>query len=217
MPILPPGATAPGPDGSNLHPEADAIVEEHRADIVAFHAAVEGKLVAVHDLFNVIAAANGKPPMPPPAIAFLVGLKPDQQAGPEGPIIDAEQLMGAFKKMVPAKDDKSVFDEKVVSHIRDNVSRLKFIETIWPDMKDDLTAFHAKVEGNSDKLFAWFKDLLPEGAPDIPKDYFLGAMMRVPPTETTVPLGLFLAGIKSNMDETDTAEKFKEVCKKHMT
>ena len=59
--------------------------------------------------------SNDKDPLPPPAIAFLVDLKPEQQekAGPDGPIVDADQLVGAFKKMVPAKDDKTVFEEKV--------------------------------------------------------------------------------------------------------
>jgi len=194
--------------------QANEIVESFRDEIVAFHTAVDGRLVSVHTLINNIAVANNKPPMPPPAIAFLVELKQDQKTGPDGPIITEEQLIGAFKKLVPAKDDKQVFEDKVVTHIREATERLKYVAKVYPEIKGALTDFHKKIGGNSDRLYQWFCDLLPDGT-NVPKQAFLGMMMRVPPTMETVPLQAFLAGVRDNMDEKDTADRFIEVCEKH--
>jgi len=197
--------------------QASEIVESFREDIVAFHAAIGGRLVSLHTLLNTIAISNNKPPMPPPAVAFLVELKKDQATGPEGPIVSEEQILGAFKKLVPAKDDKQVFEDKVVKHIRDATARQEYVAKVFPEIKDVLTDFHRSIGGSSDKIYAWFCDLLPhEAQGTIPKDAFLGMMMRVPPTMEQVPLQAFLAGIRDNMDNNDTADKFKEVCEKHL-
>jgi len=124
--------------------QASEIVESFREDIVAFHAAIGGRLVSLHTLLNTIgnsrsnsrfplrlpitatdslatclacrhrrptlpatgdvltelitrtAISNNKPPMPPPAVAFLVELKKDQATGPEGPIVSEEQVRSSF-------------------------------------------------------------------------------------------------------------------------
>jgi hypothetical protein len=118
-------------------------------------------------------------------------------------------------KMVPAKDTREIFDDKVMSHVRDAIKRIKHAKKVMPELKPDLTELHTKCGGDADKLFAWFKDLLPEDA-EFPKEAFLGMIMRVPPNSPKVALETFLQGISTNMDESDTVEKLRTCVKKHL-
>ena len=50
-------------------------------------------------------------------------------------------------------------------------------------------ALHAKVNGNTDKLFAFFRDLLPEeGRANFSKAVFCHMILKQPPTVETVRL-----------------------------
>ena len=70
----------------------------------------------------------------------------------------ALQILGAFKKLVPAKDDKQVFEDKVVKHIRAATTRQEYVAKVFPEIKDILTDFHRSIGGSSDKIYAWFCD-----------------------------------------------------------
>jgi len=61
--------------------------------------------------------ANSKPPLPPPAVAYLVELTEDQGKTQDsaGPQVTQDQLVSAFAKMIPPNDSKEVFEEKVRS------------------------------------------------------------------------------------------------------
>lgn len=61
--------------------------------------------------------ANSKPPLPPPAVAYLCELTEEQGKTNDsaGPQVTQDQLVSAFAKMIPPNDTKEVFEEKVRS------------------------------------------------------------------------------------------------------
>ena len=70
------------------------------------------------------AMANSKPPLPPPAVAYLCELTEEQGKTQDsaGPQVTQDQLVSAFAKMIPPNDTKEVFEEKVKSqHAHHNV------------------------------------------------------------------------------------------------
>jgi hypothetical protein len=81
------------------------------------------------------------------------------------------QLLSAFSKMIPPGDSKEVFEEKVIQHVLDATKRRKHANKVMPELKPKLVSLHAKCAGSSDKLYAWFLDLLPAEAKDsFPKE-----------------------------------------------
>mmetsp|Transcript_29276 Transcript_29276/g.94040 ORF Transcript_29276/g.94040 Transcript_29276/m.94040 type:complete len:165 (-) Transcript_29276:223-717(-) len=162
---------------------------------------------------------NGKPPLPPPAVAFLCDVSEEQvkSPGPDGPIVTSDQLVSCFSKMIPAKDTPEIFEEKVISQVRDAIKRRKHSNAVMPELKPKLEALHAKTGGSPDKLYAWFLDLLPADNKDgFPKEAFMAMIMRCPPDAGEIPLKNFIAGIEGNMDESDTVEKLAPIIDKHM-
>jgi hypothetical protein len=200
-------------------PEQLAIANTHKEDLAAFHGLVDGRLVVIHDMMNTIAMANNKPPLPPPAIAYLCEVTEEQTkgCGPEGPTVTVDQLVNAFAKMIPPGDPPAMFEEKVIQHVRDASKRRMHANKVMPSLKPNLLALHGKVGGSSDKLYAWFLDLLPVEAQDsFPKEAFMGMIMRTPPDQGVISPEAFLSGVHNNMDENDTVEKIMSVIDKHM-
>eukprot|EP00293_Proteomonas_sulcata_P016806 CAMPEP_0184296882 /NCGR_PEP_ID=MMETSP1049-20130417/7829_1 /TAXON_ID=77928 /ORGANISM="Proteomonas sulcata, Strain CCMP704" /LENGTH=162 /DNA_ID=CAMNT_0026606333 /DNA_START=63 /DNA_END=551 /DNA_ORIENTATION=+ len=160
--------------------------------------------------------ANGKPPLPPQAVAGLCRLVEDGPKDENGiPVLTLEQVLGAFCAMIPSTDNKEIFEEKVISNVRESVKRIRHQKKVFPELQGPLTELHTKVEGDANKLHAWFMDLLPEGA-GFPKEQFMIVICRTPPTESKIALEAFLSGIETNMDESDTVEKINGCIKKHM-
>ena len=72
-------------------------------------------LTTFHGLAMNAAMANSKPPLPPPAVAYLVELTEDQGKTQDsaGPQVTPDQLVSAFAKMIPPNDTKEVFEDRV--------------------------------------------------------------------------------------------------------
>ena len=154
-----------------------------KPDVDEFHELVDGRLVAIHDMLNTIAMANSKPPLPPPAIAYLCDLTEEQGkgCGPEGPQVTKEQLLGAFAKIIPPGHPKEVFEERFIQHVRDASKRRRHANKVMPELEPLLLALHSKTGGAADKLYSWFLDLLPAQAREtFPKEAFMGMIMRTP-------------------------------------
>lgn len=170
-------------------------------------------------MLNTIAMANSKPPLPPPAVAYLCELTEEQGKTQDsaGPQVTQDQLVSAFAKMIPPNDTKEVFEEKVIKHVRDASNRRKHSNKVMPALKPKLEELHSKTGGASDKLYAWFLELLPPEAKDsFPQQAFMGMIMRTPPDAPTIDLDNFLSGVHNNMDENDTVEKISAVIDKHL-
>jgi len=192
---------------------------QFKTDLDDFHNLVDGRLVAIHDMLNTIAMANSKPPLPPPAVAYLVELTEDQGKTQDsaGPQVTPDQLVSAFAKMIPPNDTKEVFEDRVIKHVRDACTRRRHSNKVMPALKPKLTELHSKTGGASDKLYAWFLELLPAEAKDsFPQAAFMGMIMRTPPDAPTIDLDNFLSGVHNNMDENDTVEKISAVIDKHL-
>eukprot|EP00960_Hanusia_phi_P053518 762129-Hanusia_phi.AAC.1 len=185
--------------------QAKTIVEKFRKDLEEYHGLVGGRLVAIHDMLNSIAMTHGKPPLPPPAVAFLCDVSEEQvkNQGSDGPIVSCDQLVSCFSKMIPAKDTPEIFEEKVAQQlclalplrVREASKRRRHSNAVMPELKPKLEALHAKTEGNPDKLYAWFLDLIPaDNKEGFPKEAFLAVIMRCPPDATQIPLKNFISG-----------------------
>lgn len=213
------GHAMPASGPPALSPEALALATQFKVDLDEFHGLVDGRLIAIHDMLNTIAMANNKPPLPPPAIAYLCDVTEEQGkgCGPEGPVVTKDQLISAFAKMIPPGDTAEIFEQKVIQHVRDASKRRRHSNTVMPQLKPKLLELHKKVDGDATKLYAWFLDLLPPEAKDeFPKEAFMGMIMRTPPDAPTVSPDAFVEGVGNNMDETDTFEKIGAVIDKHL-
>jgi len=88
----------------------------------------------------------------------------------------------AFKKLVPAKDDKKVFEDKVVSHIREATVRNTYVSKVYPDIKEILTDFHKQVR----PFLPPFEQ--PRVAVPVPLDLFGSAWLQGQTPTSSSPL-----------------------------
>jgi len=208
----PPPGPAPPPE-----PEKVALAEQFKQDINDFHDVTEGSVLGVQDLFTHIALANGKQPMPQAALAWLCEINKSTPTKDGIPVLTQEMCFNAFARLANPKEPAEAYQEKVISRVRETVIRLRYANKVMPDVKDDIQALHAKVNGNTDKLFAFFRDLLPEeGRGNFNKAVFCHMILKQPPTVEAVRLDDLLRAMHQNMDQNDTVEKIKSCCLKHI-
>lgn len=165
----------------------------------------------------VAALANGKQPMPQAAIAYLCEINKSTPTKDGIPVLTQEMCFNAFARLANPKEPVETYEQKIIARVRETVARLRYANTIMPEVKDDIQALHTKVKGNTDKLFAFFRDLLPEeGHANFTKAVFCHMILKQPPNVPSVKLNDFLRAMGQNMDQNDTVEKIKSVAMKHI-
>jgi len=177
----------------------------------------EGSVLGVQDLFTHIALANGKQPMPQAAIAYLCEINRSTPTKDGIPVLSQDMCFNAFARLANPKEPVEDYEQKVITRVRETVTRLRYANTVMPDIKDDIQALHTKVSGNTDKLFDFFRDLLPEeGRANFTKAVFCHMILKQAPNVASVTLNDFLRAMHQNMDQNDTVEKIKSVAHKHI-
>jgi len=102
-------AAAAGPKGpAPPKPEAISIVDQFKSEIKAMHAATGGRVTLIHSSFCSICQANGRPPIPPPAMGMLLELTKEETQ--KQPVCASEaQLFKALYKMPKPDDTADIF------------------------------------------------------------------------------------------------------------
>lgn len=163
------------------------------------------------------ALANGKQPMPQAAIAYLCEINRSTPCKDGIPVLTQDMVFNAFARLANPNQPVENYEQSVISYVRETVQRLRYANDLMPQVREDIETLHTKVDGNTDKLFAFFKDLLPEEAhANFTKQVFCHMVLKQPPTVLTVRLSDFLRAMKQNMDEKDTVEKIKATALKHI-
>ena len=119
-------------------PEAIAIVDQFKDEVRGLHEATDGRVTLIHSTFCAICQANGRPPIPPPAMGQLLELQKEQTQ--KQPVCATEaQLFQALYKMPKPDDTPDVFQTKVIAHLVTATQRCshakKQIEMLRPALR----------------------------------------------------------------------------------
>mmetsp|Transcript_38302 Transcript_38302/g.27777 ORF Transcript_38302/g.27777 Transcript_38302/m.27777 type:complete len:202 (-) Transcript_38302:41-646(-) len=193
---------------------AEKITAELMPDIVKFHQLSMGGIEAIGLLFSEMA----KQPLPPQVICQILGLneeivKASFEAGTP-PTATEEQLVEAVKKSVDPGDTVDMYAPIFKRHIQRFENAKKVMDALTPMLSE----FHAKVEGNVEKIAKFFVDLAPEpqkGQPMPPG--MINALLRIEPSATTCQVDDFLSCTERNLDVSDTVEVITGVLKNHLS
>jgi len=205
------GAKVPAPP----KPEAIAIVDQFKDEIKAMHEATGGRVTSIHSTFCNICQANGRPPIPPPAMGSLLELT--QEETQKQPVCATEaQLFKALYKMPKQDDTAEIFKEKVISYITASTARCAHSKKQIEVLRPALSALHAGCGGATKDLHAFFMDLMPEEQRSaMPLDMWNMHVMRVHPKTEQIPLAQFLLSFQDSMDTEDDSAKILPILEKH--
>jgi len=162
-------------------PEAIAIVDQFKDEIKAMHEATGGRVTSIHSTFCAICQANGRPPIPPPAMGQLLELTKEETQ--KQPVCATEaQLFKALYKMPKPDDSADVFKVKVISHLIASTVRCAHSKKQIEVLRPALSALHSGCGGATKDLHAFFMDLMPEEQRSaMPLDMWNMHVMRVHP------------------------------------
>jgi len=196
-------------------PEAIAIVDQFKDEIKAMHEATGGRVTSIHSTFCAICQANGRPPIPPPAMGQLLELTKEETQ--KQPVCATEaQLFKALYKMPKPDDSADVFKVKVISHLIASTVRCAHSKKQIEVLRPALSALHSGCGGATEDLHAFFMDLMPEEQRSaMPLDMWNMHVMRVHPKTEQIPLEQFLLSFQDSMDTEDDSAKILPVLEKH--
>lgn len=209
-------AAAAGPKGpAPPKPESIAIVDKFKDEIKALHAATDGRVTLIHNTFCAICQANGRPPIPPPAMGMLLELTKEETM--KQPVCATEaQLFTALYKMPKPDDTPDMFREKVVSHIVTSTERINHAKKQIEVLRPALSELHSGCSGATKNLHAFFMDLMPvEQKAALPLEMWNMQVMRVHPKSEQITLEQFLLSFQDSMDTEDDSSKILPILQKH--
>eukprot|EP00286_Rhodomonas_abbreviata_P028657 CAMPEP_0181304712 /NCGR_PEP_ID=MMETSP1101-20121128/9307_1 /TAXON_ID=46948 /ORGANISM="Rhodomonas abbreviata, Strain Caron Lab Isolate" /LENGTH=193 /DNA_ID=CAMNT_0023410509 /DNA_START=80 /DNA_END=658 /DNA_ORIENTATION=+ len=182
---------------------AEVITQELKPDIVKFHQLSKGGIENIGLLFSEMA----KQPLPPQVICQILGLNEEEvkksfEAG-NPPTATEEQLVDAVKKSVDPGDTVDMYAPILKRHIQ----RFENAKMVMEALSAPLKEFHVKVEGNVEKIAAFFVDLAPAPQKGQPMPAgMINALLRIDPAATTCQLEEFLSCTERNLDSSDTVD-----------
>jgi hypothetical protein len=86
------------------------------------------------------ALANGKQPMPQAAIAYLCEINKSTPCRDGIPVLTQDMCFNAFARLANPNEPVETYEQKVISYVRETVKRLRYANSVMPEVKDDVTS-----------------------------------------------------------------------------
>jgi len=196
--------------------QAMKVVDGFKSDLEELHDATGGRVSQLHVAFNLVAEANQKPRIPPPAMGSLLELSKEDLA--QNPVkVSQTQLMRAMYKMARPEETTENFQDKVITVLKPFTARCKHAQEQIKVLRPALAELHAACKGAAAKLFEFFMDLMPEEQrPTLTLPQWCGLVMKVNPQSTEIQLEQFILSFQDSFDESDKAEIILPVLQRHI-